>query len=313
VNKMRERKLFALMMLLALSALSFIPVRLASASPGPTISITPATITGAIPGTTFTVNVDIAGAADMYAWSVRVSFNKLLLSLENVVKGNFLEAPLITTFFVPTPFDDPTKTAANLNGYIDIACTRLGEVPGQNGGGTAATLTFMVLEVHNDPIGLSDAKWKDSALNDGTFDAQNSATFDNTGLVGTWMGADLAGHSAWPEHHHFVISKAADFDGTYGSMLLYGKVRSLGPTAPAYLRAHFQIVLDTLTPFDVYTDATTSRIDPGTILVLTAKFGPVSAADAGKYSVTATTEMSWGGTYWYPGMDVKTFSFAVVP
>ena len=306
---MRERKLFILLMLAMLSTLSFIPVRQASASPGPTISVT-APPTGALPETTFTVNVDIASASDMYAWGVRASFNKLLLSLENVVKGSFLEGALISTFFTPTPFDAAAKTAANLNGYIDLGCTRLGEVPGKTGSGTAATLTFKVIEVYSDPIGLSGGTWLDSALVPGTFDAQNGASFDNTGLVGTWMSADLAGHSAWPEHHHFVVSKDED-----GFNTLYGKVRSLGPTGSVYLKVGFTEMPDVLTPGEFYSAPTATRIAPGTIVdpPLTADFGPLTPPEAGKYAVTAKAYMSYGGTYWYPGIDLKTFSFAVVP
>jgi len=322
---MRERKLFAFLMLLALSSVPLLYVRPAVASPTTTISVDPSSTLGTIPGTTISINLYVSGAYNMYGWDIKLYFNKLLLQYIGAVKGSLLNG---TYYGVPIGqyFVETAPTLANIQGYSDIGNTRTGEVPGKTGSGIAAVVYFRVIEIYSGAFDLEGGKWIErvddgdgipneaDTLVDRAWDAKNDGSFDNTGLVGTWMNADLAGRSAWPEHHHFVISKDEDFNGVNASNTLFGKVRSLGPN-PAYLMVGFTDLPDVLTPTEHFSDPTSSRIAAGTIVdpPLFFNYGPLNITqDGSKINITARAYFSWGGTYWYPGPDQKSFSFAVV-
>lgn len=117
--------------------------------------------------------------------------------------------------------------------------------------------------------------------------------------------ADLVRRSAWPELHHFVISRDAD-----GFQSFFGKVRNLG-TVDTVVRVDF----------DVH-DATGAHIDTvstGTMLLapgqmteppLSGNWVPV----LGKFMVEARAwfDSDGNGTPDTAGAKIKTFSFAVV-
>ncbi|MFA5896057.1 MAG: hypothetical protein WC985_04050, partial [Thermoplasmata archaeon] len=117
--------------------------------------------------------------------------------------------------------------------------------------------------------------------------------------------ADLIGRSAWPERHHFVLSKDAD-----GVQSLYAKVGNLG-----------NIEVSAAVIFEIR-DSTGALV--ATIHTATVKIGialSVVIVDGwtspvpGKYSVTAVVhyDADGGGTLDTFGLKVKSFSFAVVP
>jgi hypothetical protein len=91
---------------------------------------------------------------------------------------------------------------------------------------------------------------------------------------------------------------------------LYGKVTNVG-ALPLYVYVTFEIVrgngiIETPTS-EVVTLA------PGTQVVLSADYGPLSDLDAGKHYASASVWFSYTGEYWEQGTKIKTFSFAVVP
>jgi len=131
------------------------------------VYLDPATISTQ-PGQTFQVNLAIADAVDAYAWGIRVSFSKLLVELVSASEGPFLKAGMPTYF---TPVD---IAAANLNGYADLGCTRIGEIPGVNGDGILAYLTFKSLVAGESDITLSNAKVVHSDLSEIVPDTQNA-------------------------------------------------------------------------------------------------------------------------------------------
>jgi len=119
--------------------------------------------------------------------------------------------------------------------------------------------------------------------------------------------ADLAGKSAWPERHHFVIAKDLD-----GFQTLFGKVMNLG-TVDTVVRV----------TFDIHNAATgdhLATVSTGTMLLTPGQMTepPLSAnwtPSAGKFMVEARAwfDSDGNGTPDTAGAKVKTFSFAVVP
>lgn len=84
------------------------------------------------PGATFSLDVDIQGASDVYAFQFNLSLSSTLISPVSLTEGSFLLSGG-STFFVPT------TRAGQISGVAD---TLLGSVPGVSGNGTLATLDF---------------------------------------------------------------------------------------------------------------------------------------------------------------------------
>jgi hypothetical protein len=115
--------------------------------------------------------------------------------------------------------------------------------------------------------------------------------------------ADLAGHGAWPDHHHFTISH----DGT--TQILFGKVSTTGTLL---ITVRFTIIKDTVpiptvstVPF-LCVGASTCEVSFG--------FGPLSPlTDVGHYDVIAQAFYSADGVNYFSGASTKSFTFAVLP
>jgi hypothetical protein len=116
--------------------------------------------------------------------------------------------------------------------------------------------------------------------------------------------ADLVRRSAWPEHHHYSLSKDEDSYQT-----LWGKVKNLGE-AEVYIKVVFDITNEGGSTLSGVTQA--QLVEPGQILDLHFDFGPLSAADVAKYAVTAKCLYSRDGNRWLEGEKIKSFSFSIV-
>jgi PKD repeat protein len=122
--------------------------------------------------------------------------------------------------------------------------------------------------------------------------------------------ADLTGRSAWPEHHHYVVSKDEDAYNT-----LFAKVTNLG-TAQVEVKVVFEIK-DARDGTIIGSLEVTATLAVGETKDLTVQFYPPefgwTAGTKAKYYVNATCyyyDLNTGS--WVQG-KTKTFSFAVVP
>jgi hypothetical protein len=109
-----------------------------------TIQITPSpkTVTA---GDTFTLDVDITAATDLYAFQFGVTFNPAVLQLLSDTEGGFLPSGG-TTVNQPSPFPDLGGTIDNAAGSLTFAGdSLLGPVPGVSGAGTLGVLQFSAL------------------------------------------------------------------------------------------------------------------------------------------------------------------------
>jgi Cohesin domain len=125
---------------------------------GATISIQPSILTVSA-GETFSLNIDAASIADLYAFQFDVGFSPGVLMAVAVTEGAFLPRGGGTTF-IPGGID-------NVGGTISSTADTLnGLVPGVSGSGTLAILQFTALAPGISPIALSNIILLDSNLSD---------------------------------------------------------------------------------------------------------------------------------------------------
>jgi hypothetical protein len=246
------------------------------------------------PCESFTVNITVQDVVDLYSYGLKMGFNRYVLEVTSVTEGPFLKQGG-STFFIKKIYAD----------YIDVGCVLLGAVPGVSGSGTLLSVAFHVKDAGKSGLDINDDNLLDSTLAVIPHDTAD-------GYFYTTAEANLVRKSAWPEHHHFDVSKDEDFNATgkeTANQTLFGKVRNLGPI-DLYVYVSFDLVRD-----DGFVATVTSAVavvTPDTIVDLSADF-EVNSTDAGKYAVTAKAYYSYSGSYYAEGAKVKTFSFAVVP
>ncbi len=156
-----------------------------------TVSVKPP-VSGALPGDSFTVRVDVATVTNAYAFQFDVTFDPTHLKLTSVANGGFL------------PEDNFSAGIANADGSVRFVYDLLtGPVAGRSGGGTLATLTFETFADHfgSSPIHLAnvilvDAKGADIAVGslDGSFD----------GMPPVFESASASPDVIWPANHKMV-------------------------------------------------------------------------------------------------------------
>jgi adhesin HecA-like repeat protein len=123
-----------------------------------TILIVDSPSTAAV-GDTVTVDVDVSGVTDLYAFQFDLSFDPTILAAESEIEGTFLPGGG-TTFFIPGTIDNVGGTIAA------TADTLLSAVPGVSGDGTLAVLTFTAIGTGTSPLTTSNAIPLDSGLNE---------------------------------------------------------------------------------------------------------------------------------------------------
>jgi hypothetical protein len=101
-----------------------------------TMSVSPASLTD--PSSPFTVDINIAGVDDLYAWEFKLYYNTTILSNSSVSEGTFL-SNAGSTFFVVV---NNTDTYNATHGRFWVTCTLLGDISGVSGSGTLATITL---------------------------------------------------------------------------------------------------------------------------------------------------------------------------
>lgn len=239
------------------------------------------------PINTFTINVKIEAVVDLYSYDVRIQWPRNLLQVLSATEGPFISSAN-PTIFLSKIYPD----------YITVACTSLGAVPGVSGDGTLFTVNFKVLDAGACTLDIYQSTLLDSTL------APMSHTSADASFE-TAAKANLVKKSAWPEHHHFDISKDED-----GYENLTGKVKNLG-TLDLMVYVEFNLVRDDGAVSISQTPTVT--VLSGTEVDLVAMYGPLNGTDVGKYYVNASCWYSYTGTYWAQGTKSKAFSFAAVP
>ncbi len=115
--------------------------------------------------------------------------------------------------------------------------------------------------------------------------------------------ADLVGRAAWPDHHHFDMSKFGNFQ-TFNGLVANLGTNPVDVAVVFTVRDSNGIVVGTV-------QTSTVTLQPGLSTVLTAQF----KVKAGKYSVAALAFFDSTGDHILDayGMKMKSFSYDVVP
>ena len=103
-------------------------------------------------GETFTQTIEIKGVdsvedTDLAAWQISAVYNSAVLKVTAVEPGTFLPE----SAFAHTPAD-----LTKANGEVTVSQTVLNNAAGEIGGGTLLTLTFEVLEIADELLGVHD-------------------------------------------------------------------------------------------------------------------------------------------------------------
>ena len=108
-------------------------------------------------GTTFTVNITITNANDLYVWQAGVNFNAIILEALSFEEGPFLKEKN-ATLWTPATID-------NTVGIIHYHASALaGNITGANGNGTLATITFKTKNYGTTTLQLTNVVLLDSNL-----------------------------------------------------------------------------------------------------------------------------------------------------
>jgi general secretion pathway protein D len=119
------------------------------------LSFDPGQVTQTV-GSTFAVNIDIAGAQNVYSVPLMVQYNPQMLQLLNVSNGTFLGQDGQAVAVVHR--DDPST------GTLQIDATRPPNAGGVSGKGPVFTLTFMAKVAGEGQIAISRAGLKDATM-----------------------------------------------------------------------------------------------------------------------------------------------------
>ena len=113
-------------------------------------------------GSTFAVDVNISGAADLYAFQLDLAFNPSVLAVTSVSEGSFLPSGG-ATFFIPGTID-------NVGGSItNNADTLLTAISGVNGAGALLAFDFTAIGSGTSSLDLANIILLDSGLNNINF------------------------------------------------------------------------------------------------------------------------------------------------
>jgi hypothetical protein len=120
------------------------------------VSVLPSTLNVGV-GQSFSLNISIPNAADLYAFQFDLGFSPTILSATSISEGPFLPTGG-ATLFLPGTID-------NNGGTISFnADTLLGPTSGVNGNGVLATVDFTALATGTSPINLFNVTLLDSNL-----------------------------------------------------------------------------------------------------------------------------------------------------
>ena len=259
------------------------------------------------PGEYFTIRVNISNVEGLNAWQFNMTWDNTVLNVtgtDMIEEGPFLKSGG-STFFIVTLLPEN-----QIPHYMVVGAT-MKSAATVSGSGTIATINFKV--VGEGETALHLVPYPGTKLLD--VDGYSISHTTQDGYFNNIVIADLVRRSAWPEHHHFSISKDEDHIQT-----LYAKVKNLAE-GYGFVRVNFRVWNATMektftakhTVLDVETRMAPGEMDHSMTVNLWESLE--TAWSPGKYNVEATCLYSASGESdtWKTGQKLKSFGFAVVP
>ena len=134
-----DKKIHSVMMLtLLLIGMLTLMLQLVTGSSIPTVYVDPPSIVDSTltPGNSFTVDIEILDAVDLYAWQVCMSWDMAVLNATEIVFGNFLAGQPEGSL--------GASRIVNEEGWLVVAEITRGMYPGVDGDAWLCSITFLV-------------------------------------------------------------------------------------------------------------------------------------------------------------------------
>jgi len=130
----------------------------AKSTPTTSVYVDPDTYT--VPGVnrTFTINITVSGVTNLWGWEINLFYNSAQLNCTDVGEGPFLKTVGETFFWIVNLTDNYNAT----HGYIRAFCHLTYVIPGPNGTGQIANVTFKSKALGNSTLDLTNTKLKKS-------------------------------------------------------------------------------------------------------------------------------------------------------
>jgi len=142
--------------MLTLTILMMSPVKFTFTT---SIFVEPETCNVAGVGQTFTINITVANVTNLWGWEFKLFYDSIQLNGTALVEGPFLQTAG-ETFFWEVNFTDNYNAT---HGYVYAFCVLTHVIPGANGNGTIAKITFKSKTSGSSILDLTDTKLKNSA------------------------------------------------------------------------------------------------------------------------------------------------------
>jgi hypothetical protein len=122
------------------------------------IFVEPETCNVAGVGQTFTINITVANVTNLWGWEFKLFYDSIQLNGTALVEGPFLQTAG-ETFFWEVNFTDNYNAT---HGYVYAFCVLTHVIPGANGNGTIAKITFKSMAPGTSVLHLTETKLKNS-------------------------------------------------------------------------------------------------------------------------------------------------------
>ncbi len=157
--------------------LAMIP--LAGANPGATITLNPSDVRDLDPGTTFTVDVAITDASNVFGWQVNLTFTPGVLSVSGVAEGTFF-ADFNETVW-------PAPKIENGRGFVLFSASLWPPYPaeGAGGNGLLATISFKAESGGSSAMHFDSKGTKLNTITGGNLYPIDDFTAQDGGFTGT--------------------------------------------------------------------------------------------------------------------------------
>jgi hypothetical protein len=166
------QKMSLTILLLILTFLASFPVKSAST---PIMYVEPETYYTPDIGQTFTINISVADVTDLWGWVFKLYYTSIHLNGTALEEGPFLKTAG-ETFFWEVNFTDNYNAT---HGFVYAFCHLTHVIPGANGNGTIAIITFKSMAHGASVLHLTETKLKNSAG-----DYISHETVDGTVIIG---------------------------------------------------------------------------------------------------------------------------------
>ena len=173
-------------------------------------------------GSSFTVNLTVTGAADLYSWQADVYYNNTLLNATGATEGDFLPTRG-TTLFAQTLNQSFSPT----QGQVTLSDALVGAPLGVYGNGQLAAITFQVLANGSTPITISNDTLSDSdgiptahTTTNGYFSNIPQAVTVDVAVTGIQTDKAVA-YAGWPVQINVTVANEGDNPETFDVKVYY--------------------------------------------------------------------------------------------